>query len=73
MTAFTIFLNTNTGALAAVYDFNLPTVTGIGTRKEWVSVFHGEASGLLDKSRQCKAFSERFCEDGLQILMGYLL
>ena len=34
MTAFTIFYNTETRALAAVYDFQLPTVTGIGEKEE---------------------------------------
>lgn len=60
MTPFTIFHNVNTGDFAAVYDFNLPTMTGIGVKEEWVPVFHGQASGLLDKACQCKAFAERY-------------
>ena len=60
MTPFTIFRNVNIGDFAAVYDFNLPTMTGIGIKKAWVPVFHGQASGLLDKARQCKAFAERY-------------
>lgn len=60
MTPFTIFRNVNTGDFAAVYDFNLPTMTGIGVKEEWAPVFHGQASGLLDKARQCKAFAERY-------------
>ena len=43
MAAFTIFHNTNTGAYASVYDFQLPTQTGIGHKKEWVPVYHGQA------------------------------
>lgn len=60
MTPFTIFRNVNTGAFTAVYDFNLPTMTGIGVKEEWVPVYHGQAGGLLDKARQGKAFSERY-------------
>jgi len=63
MTAFTIFYNTETRALAAVCDFQLPTVTGIGEKEEWQPVFHGQAAGLLDKARQCKAFAERLCSE----------
>lgn len=60
MAAFTIFRNTQTGEFAAVYDFNLPTVTGIGRKPEWLPVYHGRASGLLDKARQCAAFVNTF-------------
>lgn len=60
MTSFTIFRNVNTGDFVAVYDFNLPTMTGIGWKAEWAPVFHGQANGLLDKARQCKAFTERY-------------
>lgn len=52
MAAFTIFHNTNTGAYASVYDFQLPTQTGIGHKKEWVPVYHGQATGLLDRVKQ---------------------
>ena len=61
MTAFTIFRNTKTGAHAAVYDFALPTMTGIGRKEEWVPVYHGRATGLLDKARQ----REEFVKGGL--------
>lgn len=60
MTAFTIFYNSKTGDLTAVYDFNLPTMTGIGVKEEWVPVYHGQASGLLDKAAQCKAFAAQY-------------
>ena len=56
MTPFTIFHNVKTGAYVAVYDFALPTMTGIGCREEWLPVYHGQASGLLDKARQREAF-----------------
>lgn len=56
MAAFTIFRNTRTGACAAVYDFQLPTPTGIGRLEEWAPVHHGQASGLLDKAQQRKSF-----------------
>lgn len=59
MAAFTIFHNVKDDSYAAVYDCNLPTQTGIGIKEEWVSVYHGEASGLLDKARQRKEFEER--------------
>lgn len=59
MTAFTIFRNAKTEAFAAVYNFALPTVTGIGVKEEWQPVYHGQATGLLDKARQCKEFAER--------------
>lgn len=58
MTPFTIFRNVTTGKFVAVYDFNLPTMTGIGVKEEWVSVFHGQARGLMDKNLQCKTFAE---------------
>lgn len=60
MTPFTIFRNSKTGEFAAVYDFNLPTMTGIGVKEEWQPVYHGQANGLLDKAAQCKAFAERY-------------
>lgn len=41
MTQFTIFHNVKTGAYAAVYDFALPTMTGIGRKEEWLPVYHG--------------------------------
>lgn len=56
MAAFTIFRNKRTGACTAVYDSQLPTQTGIGSKEEWVPVYHGQAQGLLDKTRQCKRF-----------------
>lgn len=56
MTPFTIFHNVKTGAYVAVYDFALPTMTGIGCKEEWQPVYHGQASGLLDKARQREAF-----------------
>lgn len=59
MAAFTIFKNTETGRHVAVYDHQLPTQTGIGSNKKWVPVYHGQATGLLDKSRQRKEFEER--------------
>lgn len=59
MAAFTIFKNTNTGAYASVYDFQLPTQTGIGRKEEWQPVHHGQATGLLDRVRQCKEYAER--------------
>lgn len=34
MTPFTIFRNVTTGKFVAVYDFNLPTMTGIGVKEE---------------------------------------
>lgn len=62
MAAFTIFHNTRTGAYAAVYDFNLPSQTGIGIKEEWQPVFHGEAVGLLDKARQREEFATKHKE-----------
>ena len=56
MTPFTIFHNVKTGEYAAVYDFALPTMTGIGRKDEWQPVYHGQANGLLDKARQCETF-----------------
>ena len=56
MAAFTIFRNERTGAHIAVYDSQLPTQTGIGRKEEWTPVYHGQASSLLDKTRQCKMF-----------------
>ena len=56
MTAFTIFRHERTGAHTAVYDVELPTQTGIGRKEEWTPVYHGQASGLMDKTRQCKLF-----------------
>ena len=56
MAAFTIFRNERTGAHTAVYNSALPTQTGIGYKEEWVPVYHGQASGLIDKTRQCKLF-----------------
>lgn len=50
MTPFTIFHNVKTGEYTAVYDFALPTMTGIGRKEEWQPVYHGQASGLLDKA-----------------------
>lgn len=41
MAPFTIFQNVKTGAYAAVYDFALPTMTGIGRKEEWQPVYHG--------------------------------
>lgn len=60
MVAFTIFRNTRTGISAAVYDFQLPTPTGIGRLEEWVPVYHGQASNLLDKARQREQFVAGF-------------
>lgn len=56
MTPFTIFRNVKTGEYAAVYDFTLPTMTGIGRKDEWQSVYHGQANDLLDKARQRETF-----------------
>lgn len=56
MTPFTIFYNVKTGAHAAVYDFALPTMTGISRKEEWRPVYHGQANGLLDKAKQREAF-----------------
>lgn len=56
MTPFTIFHNVKTGAYAAVYDFALPTMTGIGRKEEWQPVYRGQASGLLDMARQRETF-----------------
>ena len=56
MAAFTIFRHVVTGVCTAVYDFNLPTMKGIGHNEDWAPVYHGEAGGLLDKARQCKLF-----------------
>lgn len=57
MAAFTIFRNKRTGAHTAVYDSQLPTQTGIGSKEEWTPVYQGQASGLMDKTRQCKLFA----------------
>lgn len=62
MTPFTIFHNIRTGAYTAIYDFNLPSQTGVGVKEEWQPVYHGEASGLLDKVRQCKEFAAKHKE-----------
>ena len=59
MTAFTIFRNNQTDAYAAVFDSQLPTPTGIGRLPEWQPVYHGQASGLTDKARQCKEFQKK--------------
>lgn len=59
MAAFTIFHNSNTGKYVAVYDSQLPTQTGIGEKEEWAPVYHGQATGFLDKIRQRKKFEER--------------
>lgn len=59
MAAFTIFYNTKRDCFAAVYDSKLPTQTGIGYKEEWVPVYHGEASNLIDKTRQCQEFIKR--------------
>lgn len=59
MTSFTIFKNIITNKYVAVYDFQLPTQTGIGEKEEWVPVHHGQADGFLDKVRQRKEFEER--------------
>ena len=56
MTSFTIFKNIITNKYVAVYDFQLPTQTGIGEKEEWVPVHHGQADGFLDKVRQRKEF-----------------
>lgn len=56
MTPFTIFRNVKTGKYAAVYDFALPAMTGIGRKDEWQPVYHGQANGLLDKARQRETF-----------------
>lgn len=63
MPSFTIFHNSKTGEFAAVYDFNLPTMTGIGVKEEWRPVYHGQANDLLDKAAQCKAFAEHYCSE----------
>lgn len=62
MAAFTIFHNTRTGEYTAIYDFNIPSQTGVGVKEEWQPVFHGEATGLLDKARQCKEFAAKHKE-----------
>lgn len=59
MAAFTIFKNTENSKHVAVYDHQLPTQTGIGINEKWVPVYHGQATGLLDKTRQRKEFEER--------------
>lgn len=56
MTPFTIFHNVKTGEYTAVYDFALPTMTGIGRKEEWAARLSRQASGLLDKARQREAF-----------------
>jgi hypothetical protein len=58
MAAFTIFHNEKTGAYAAVYDFNLPTQTGIGARPEWKPVQHGQATDRWDMTRQKREYEE---------------
>jgi hypothetical protein len=59
MTPFTIFHNEKTGSYVPVYDFDIPTQTGIGSKPEWVPVYHGETRGLLDKARQCREYVDR--------------
>ena len=59
MTTFTIFYNQIRDIYASVYDFALPTPTGIGEKKEWVPVYHGETTGLLDRANRCKDFEKR--------------
>ena len=59
MAAFTIFRSAKNGRHVAVYDFQLPTQTGVGEKEEWKPVYHGQASGLLDKARQQNEFEER--------------
>ncbi len=59
MAAFTIFHNEKTDKYVAVYDSQLPTQTGIGEKEEWISVYHGQATGLLDRIRKRKEFEER--------------
>ena len=56
MSPFTIFRNVKPGEYAAVYDVALPTMPGRGRKEEWQPVYHGQASGLLDKARQREAF-----------------
>lgn len=56
MAAFTIFRHAVTGTCTAVYDFKLPTQTGVGSKDDWIPVYHGETSGLFDKAQQCKLF-----------------
>jgi hypothetical protein len=58
MTEFTIFRNSETGDYAAVYDFQLPTPTGIGCYEKWIAVYHGQASSFLDRRRQLKEFEK---------------
>lgn len=59
MANYTIFKNMKTNEFAAVYDFHIPTQTGIGRLEHWVAVHHGEASGLFDMVRQRKEYEER--------------
>lgn len=58
MAAFTIFHNTENDGYAAVYDSQIPTQTGIGTKEKWVPVYHGEARDLIDKAQQRQKFIE---------------
>lgn len=56
MANFTIFRDEITGKTAAVYDFMLPTQTGIGRLKRWIPVYHGHASSIFDKEKQRKKY-----------------
>lgn len=56
MTKFTIFHNIQSNKYVAVYDFQLPTQTGIGEKPEWVPVHSGMTSGLFDKLQQTKDY-----------------
>lgn len=59
MATFTNFLNTKADNYAAVYGCQLPTQTCIGIKGKWPPVYPGQATGLLDKARRYKEFSER--------------
>lgn len=59
MTNFTIFKNTKTGELAAIYDWQIPTPTGIGCNDWWVPIYKGKAKDFLDKNRQRRAFEKQ--------------
>lgn len=61
MANFTIFRDEVTGKTAAVYDFLLPTQTGIGRLKRWIPVYHGDALDIFDKEKQRKDYE---CERG---------
>ncbi len=58
MVVFSIFRNKENGRLAAVYDYQLPTPTGIGRLEKWERVYHGWTTGFLDKAKQLKAYKE---------------